>query len=88
LPDVIRLLIENSNIGDYQVPEFKGRGGHPVLISAKIKQIIIEQNEININFKDLLSRYTKCMVKVDNPEVLYNINTEPEYEQFRINLKK
>jgi len=67
---------------DYVVPCFKGRGGHPVLLSKKtIKHIISEKNP-DLNFRDFLKGYAKNVVEVGDERVLVNVNTGEEYERF------
>ena len=68
---------------DYLVPCFKGRGGHPVLLSKKmIKHIIAEKNP-DLNFRDFLKRYAKKVVEVRDERVLVNVNTGEDYKRLK-----
>ncbi|MCK4677023.1 MAG: NTP transferase domain-containing protein [Bacteroidales bacterium] len=68
---------------DYVVPCFKGRGGHPVLLSKKmIKHIIAEKNP-ELNFRDFLKRHAKKMVEVEDESVLVNVNTSEDYKRLK-----
>lgn len=78
-PVVLASLIENIFEFDYAVPTYKGRGGHPVLLSEKVILAIIEKKENNLNFKDYLSNYRKVIVKVNDKNILVNVNSKEEY---------
>ena len=53
----------NSETGlwefDYAVPTYKGRGGHPVLLSKKVIRNIIAEKENGMNLKDYLVKYAQ-----------------------------
>ena len=67
---------------DYVVPFFKGRGGHPVLLSKKIIKHIIAEKSNELNFRGFLKRHTKKVVEVGNERVLVNVNTGKDYKRF------
>lgn len=83
IPLVLSRLINNYDKGDYQVPTFKNKGGHPVLISGKIREEIIKLDNTDIIFKDFLTNFTQFRVEVEHPEILININTEADYFKFK-----
>ena len=67
---------------DYVVPCFKGRGGHPVLLSKKMIKHIISEKNPDLNFRDFLKRYAKNVVEVVDERVLVNVNTDEAYKRF------
>lgn len=78
--DVLDSLIANKNKGDYIVPQYKNKGGHPILINHEIiKNTIIEDNYYN-NFKEFLNSYTKIYVAANNDKILVNINSPTDFE--------
>jgi molybdenum cofactor cytidylyltransferase len=80
-------LIKNKNQGDYIVPEFEGKGGHPIMISEKIvNELISEKDDMN-NLRDFLKRFRYGIVNVNDFNILDNINTSEDYNRF-INLKR
>ena len=81
--EVLQKLFENREEGDYVVPSFHGRGGHPVLVNPKVVRAIVDEKDIRHNLKDFLSGFSKVAVSVDDENVLLNINTEEDYRKFR-----
>ena len=79
---VLSSLVDNCDNGDYQVPCYKSKGGHPVLISGRVVSEICKLNEYDINFRNFLERFKKSMLELDFPEVLFNINTPEDYKEF------
>lgn len=81
-PTVLNKLIENSDKADYISPEFKGKGGHPILLSEKIINDIRSTQEDQLHFKEFLNQYSKLKVRVDDENILVNINTLEEYQEY------
>jgi molybdenum cofactor cytidylyltransferase len=79
---VLNELLGNTNKADYINPEFKGKGGHPILLSKKIVEDMIATKEDQIHFKEYLNKYPKKKVQVDDEKVLVNINTKDDYRQY------
>jgi len=77
--DTLQKLISNLSF-DYVTPSFKGRGGHPILISDRITQQIISQDENNLILSEFLKRFKKHRIEVDDRNILVNINTPEEYQ--------
>jgi len=77
--DVLKSLFSYSNEDDYYVPVYKGRGGHPVLLSKNVVEDILAENDITTNLRDFLNRYDSKRIEVESDKVLVNINTEEEY---------
>jgi molybdenum cofactor cytidylyltransferase len=80
---VLQMLVNNRLYGDYQCPFFQDHGGHPILISGKVLDAIIKSLEIETNFKIFLKNFVQYRVIVNNPDVLYNINTNSDYSLFQ-----
>lgn len=79
--EVLDALLVNKNKGDYFVPYFKNKGGHPVLINEKIiLGTIVEKNHY-YNFKDFLNTYIKNYVAVNNNKILVNINSPVDLKE-------
>ncbi len=64
---------------DFAVPQYHGKGGHPVLLSSKIVTDIIAERNTNQNLKDFLKKYKKNYVPVDDKNILVNINSAEDY---------
>ena len=80
--DVLDQLLNNLDVADYIVPEFDGRGGHPILISQQIIQKILLRQENILHLKEFLSKFKKLKVGVNDDKVLVNINSMEEYNQY------
>lgn len=66
---------------EYVVPVFKGKGGHPILLSKKILQLIANYPDSSINFKKFLSEFVRTDVATENKQILININTTEQYRE-------
>lgn len=72
-------IFKNRNAGDFIVPSFKGRGGHPILLNSKIKQKIKSEKQNDLNLRIFLSNFKKFKLEQNNEKVLLNINTKEIY---------
>jgi CTP:molybdopterin cytidylyltransferase MocA len=80
--DTLKLLFKYADTYDYCVPVYKDRGGHPVLLSGKVVEAILREDETGINFRDFLRRYYGKKIDVKSEKILVNINTPEEYGNF------
>ncbi len=76
--DIIRRLLAGFSAEAVTVPEFKGRRGHPVLLSRNIIQAVIAHPENSCNFKSFLSAFRCNLIPVDDSSILFNINTRDD----------
>ena len=65
----------------YTSPIYKGRKGHPILVSKNIIQHLNDLPDRNLNLKNILSSFPKSIVEVDNASILININTPVDYKE-------
>ncbi len=79
--EILNELLLNEEKADYIIPEYKGRGGHPVLISDNIVNDIDTIKENKLHLKEFLNQYTKLKIPVKDDKVLVNINTLDEYKR-------
>ncbi|HAN18245.1 MAG: hypothetical protein A2X13_07325 [Bacteroidetes bacterium GWC2_33_15] len=80
--DLLYNLLENSLESDLIVPEYKGRGGHPILITKRIITDIISETSEQIHFKEFLTRYSRKKTDVNDMRILININTIEDYKLY------
>ncbi len=66
----------------YVVPRYNGRGGHPVLLSAKIVSDLLASTDYRQNLRDFLRPYPKINCPVEDEKVLVNINSPQEYRKY------
>lgn len=81
--DTLDLLIKYSKNADYISPEFKGRGGHPVLLSEKIVSDILKSNKDQVHLKEFINQFQRRKVEVPDENILVNINDKKEYIKFK-----
>lgn len=83
---VLQKLLAHLTEDNYVVPEFEDKRGHPVLLSEKVVADIVSEEKNALNLKDFLKPYLKQVVKVDDENILVNINAKDDYIAFRNNL--
>ncbi len=81
-PKVLNALLANSTKADYLAPEYKKKGGHPILISELIVKDIISTISNQLHLKEFLNQYSKSKITIDDEKVLVNINTMEEYQKY------
>lgn len=79
--EVLNKLIGNIHSGSYSVPTFESRGGHPILLCNKILNSIKDIEDYSLNLREVLSKFNRINVEVNDSKILMNINTEAEYEK-------
>lgn len=72
----------NRNEKGYAVPTFKGKGGHPVLVSNLVIKYLLSQDRNDNTLKEVLNRFNKRIVETDDETLLININTMKDYEKY------
>ncbi len=80
--EVLNLLVQQKNDEGYTVPTFEHRGGHPILLSTKVINAILVEKKNDLNFREILSRFSKKRIEVSDRKVLTNINTQEDYLAF------
>ncbi|MBC8266665.1 MAG: NTP transferase domain-containing protein [Flavobacteriales bacterium] len=61
---------------------YKNQKGHPILISEKVKQEVLKENNYNLTLRDVFSRFEKQQIKVNDNSILININTPEDYKKY------
>lgn len=80
-PETLNLLINGLGEFNYVFPVYKGKGGHPVLITKPVMNSIIISKKTDINLKDYLQQFSGKPINVDDETVLLNINTTEDYKK-------
>lgn len=76
----LQKLYDNRKPDAYISPVYLDKGGHPVLISRMIIEIIRKEININLNTKEFLNQFNKIKVSTENYKILANINTPEDYK--------
>ena len=63
------------------VPEYRGKGGHPIALSASLLPELLQINEETQGIKAVVRRRPDSVRRfpLDNPEILLDLNTPEEY---------
>ncbi len=75
------IMADNAGKAYYIFPVYRGRGGHPILLSPEIIALIKKETTYDYNIKEYLSRFSKIGVEVNDESILININSPAEYER-------
>ena len=81
--NAIEQLISQTEANEISIPSYKGKGGHPVIISKLVKEEIITNYQHYKTLKDIFSKFPKKRIEVNSNSILKNINTPQELEAHR-----
>lgn len=76
------LLASRAGRADYIRPCCGGKSGHPILISRRVVNDIVSEENTHTNIRDYLSGYPALPVDTDERGVLININTTDDYQRY------
>ncbi len=77
-PRTCARLLESE--GAVVVPSYDGKAGHPVLLDASlIPEILAEP--AGSNLRAVLSRHPRAFVTLDDPGVLFDVDTPDDYQK-------
>ncbi len=79
---LLQKMAESLSSDKYVVPVYRGRGGHPVLLSPSILKAILQTTGHSSNLKTFLKSYQRINIETSNPGILININTREDYRKF------
>ena len=69
------------------VPYFDGRGGHPIIVDATLRDEIMNLTDAELGLRGLLKKHAQDIQKVvfDNPTIHLDINDSTDYQFAREN---
>ncbi len=68
------------------IPSYKGRGGHPVLISKNAREKLLKEPP-NSTLKDFIKKYGVFYLEVDSDVILKDMDTPEDFEIIKERLK-
>lgn len=86
--DILTSLYKQRDKADYIVPTYKGKGGHPILITSLICHNITTEKDYNHNFKEYLRKYRNKKIGILNQFITKDFNDQNEYKSIFNKLKK
>jgi molybdenum cofactor cytidylyltransferase len=72
-------LVINLESNGVTIPSYSGQGGHPVIISRKVIEEIVNNWESYKTLKEVFNKFPKKYVDVESDDVLMNINTPGDF---------
>ena len=82
--DTVRYLLQEHRAGKglITIPEYRGKGGHPILLDPSLLDELRSIEEATLGIKAVVQRHQDSVrrVAMDNPEVLWDLNTPEEYQ--------
>ena len=86
----LEIMINALRPNAYVVPVYKGKSGHPILISRKISNDIlaIKNDFKDYNLREFLKDYERIEVEVEDEFVVININTPSDLTLLYTKLEK
>ena len=79
-----RLLERHQTLGrSITIPEHGGKGGHPIIVDARLLGELLEIDEETLGVKSVVRRHANDVARVDlgDAEVLWDLNTPEQYRQ-------
>lgn len=76
--DTVRTLLNST--GDFIVPSYKKRGGHPIVIRASLREALLTEPSTS-NLKLFRNKQQVNWVEVNDPGVLIDIDTKEDYDR-------
>lgn len=80
--DLLSSLLPYAHPEGYVVPVFKGKGGHPILLGAKVAKEIFNKEHGDLSLKEVLKNYKKIEMETQDEKVLVNINSKEDYKKY------
>ncbi len=81
--ELITELSKHSKDGGISIPVYKGRKGHPILISKAVKQEIMDNHHTFETLREAFSQFDHEFINTDDKGILINVNTMEKYEELR-----
>lgn len=81
--DVARVLeVHRAHGYAITVPEYQGKGGHPIALSAALLPELLEIDEETQGIKAVVLRHSESVNRtpLDNPGILLDLNTPEQYQ--------
>jgi len=82
--DTISTLLSRHESSDclITIPVFQGKGGHPLILDCSLLPELLEIGEASQGIRAVVRKHEERLqrVEVDNPEVLWDLNTPEQYQ--------
>ncbi len=79
---ILHEMLTHSKNSEVVRPVYDGRGGHPVWLAQNTVDSIVQQSNAALHLRDFLENRGITDVEVNDPSILWNINTPIDYQNF------
>ena len=79
---LVSVLYDVRDFADYITPEVHNKGGHPVLISARVIKKISLLTAYRNTLSEILGMFNRYKLQTDDANCLLNINYRSDYEKY------
>ena len=79
--EVIHALYKERKLNGTTIPTYKQKAGHPIIIGKIVIDEVINNYEKYDTLKQLINKFDKKYVDVNNSSILININTPQDYNK-------
>jgi molybdenum cofactor cytidylyltransferase len=76
-PETYRLLLQ-AQVVDVVIPKFRGKKGHPLLLSAAVARAVAAAAP-GQTLRDVLAGFSTLLLPVEDPHVLHDVDTDGDY---------
>ena len=83
--DTVRTLLERhtSSFSKMSIPTYRGRGGHPIIMSASVLSEVMKIEEETQGLLEVVRRHAgeTSRFEIDDPSLVWDLNTPEQYQQ-------
>jgi molybdenum cofactor cytidylyltransferase len=76
-PQTYRLLLQAPTV-DAVIPKFRGKKGHPLLLTAAVARAVAAASP-GQTLRDVLAAFSTLLLPVEDPHVLHDVDTDRDY---------
>jgi len=82
IPKSVYMKMSKVNFENVLFPVYKGKRGHPVLISSKIIKEI-QNSPDSLRIKDILNNYSASEIEIESKYILFDVDTEEDFQKLK-----
>lgn len=79
--ETLELMNLNKEKANLICPEYKGKGGHPILVNKNVLRQVLN-SPIDSNLKDVLKSQKRWNVSIENELLTVDIDTPEDYKKY------
>jgi CTP:molybdopterin cytidylyltransferase MocA len=80
--ELLITLISHKGNHDFIIPEYRGHGGHPILLGEKAINYIRGYSGPDSDLRTILQTLSGTRILFSDKRILFNINTQEDYDSY------